>query len=110
MASTPATVSIEVLSGSRVRVKVVFQAVDTTTNADPTAVAFKVLSPLSGATATTYTYGATADVVKDGVGLYHLDVIVNIKGNWTVQMLGTGATGINAVVEIMIKCDATVIS
>jgi hypothetical protein len=53
---------------------------------DPTGVTATVRKP--DGTTTAYAYPAT--IVKDGVGLYHLDVTVDQSGEWTYKFVGTG--------------------
>lgn len=55
---------------------------------DPNAVLFAYTDP-SGAT-TTYTYGADVQLVKDGTGVYHVDVDVDEAGMWYWRWYSTG--------------------
>lgn len=54
---------------------------------DPTTVTFKFTTP-SGVV-TPYVYPA-AQVVKDGTGLYHVDLSVNERGIWLYRWESTG--------------------
>jgi hypothetical protein len=64
--------------------------------ADPTTVTF-LMRPLGG-TVTTYVYGVNAQVVKDAVGKYHVDAIINASGAWLYRFEG-GGTGIGETLE-----------
>ncbi|MEK6860967.1 MAG: hypothetical protein AABY07_03255 [Nanoarchaeota archaeon] len=61
-----------------------------TTNTDPTGVKFQIKNP-SG-TITTYIFGTDSQLVKDSVGNYHVDFLVNVSGDWNYSFEGTGAT------------------
>lgn len=54
---------------------------------DPSTVVFKFTTPAG--VVTTYTYPA-AEVVKDGVGLYHVDLNANARGIWLYRWESTG--------------------
>jgi len=56
---------------------------------DPGGLAVKVRTP-AGAVATK-TYGADAEVVRDGTGAYHLDVDADAEGDWHYRWEGSGA-------------------
>lgn len=76
--------------GDRVRSSVVFT--DDATPAvitDPTAVEVTIDPP--GVGTVTYVYGVDVEVVKDGVGEYHVDFDITVNGRWWVQWTGTGA-------------------
>ena len=66
---------------------------DALTNAalDPTAVTLKIRRRAKGVTTTTYTYGVDAGLVRDGVGLYHLDYTPTAAGDYYYRFTGTGA-------------------
>jgi len=55
---------------------------------DPTAVLFRFKKP--DGTTTTYTYGADAELVKDAVGRYHVDVDADAEGVWAYRFESTG--------------------
>lgn len=55
---------------------------------DPTVITFKFKTP--GGTTTTYTYGVDAELVKDSVGNYHVDVSATASGTWFYRFEGTG--------------------
>ena len=55
---------------------------------DPAAVLFRFKNP--GGTTTTYTYGVDAELVKDAVGQYHVDVDANAEGVWFYRFESTG--------------------
>jgi len=56
---------------------------------DPTATTFSIKVP-SG-TVTTYTYGVTADIVRDSLGLFHVDYSPLAEGIHYYRFVGTGA-------------------
>lgn len=72
--------------GQKVRCSVTFAVSGTAT--DPTTVTAKVKSP-SGIL-TTYVYGTHAELVRDGTGLYHVDVTTNEIDQWNFRFEGTG--------------------
>jgi len=73
--------------GQKVRCSVEFKVNAVLT--DPTAVTAKVKKP--GGTVTTYVYLTDAALVRDGAGLFHLDVTTDEKGEWNFRFEGTGA-------------------
>ncbi|NLD42119.1 MAG: hypothetical protein GX657_01355 [Chloroflexi bacterium] len=74
--------------GDLVRLSVVFTDAEGVAT-DPTTITCTVKAP-SG-TVTVYTYGEDAEVVKDGVGAYHLDLEISASGEWHYRWAGTGA-------------------
>jgi hypothetical protein len=63
----------------------------------------KVRSPDGGETS--YTYGTDPEVVRDDVGVYHLDLRLTAEGPWSVRFVGTGA--LVAAVESLITARAS---
>ena len=59
--------------------------------ADPTVVTASVRKPDS--TVTNYTV-SPGEIVHDGVGQYHLDVAVDMAGDWFYAFVGTGAVSV----------------
>jgi len=110
MAGNPCKVEVEVMQGTRVRVTATFTALGASTPSDPTTVTFKVKPPDVGATVETYVYGVDSEVVRSSAGVFYLDVTCTTRGVWWVQGKGSGPTGINAVMEVAINTDGTVIS
>lgn len=55
---------------------------------DPTGLLITVRDPAGGLT--NKIYGTDAEVVKDGTGLYHIDVDGNAEGDWHVRWEGSG--------------------
>lgn len=51
--------------------------------ADPTALRLKLRNP-SGVV-TTYIFGVAPEVVKDAVGKYHANIVMNVAGNWSYR-------------------------
>jgi hypothetical protein len=75
---------------------------------DPTTVTFKLMAP--DRTTTTYVYGTDAQVVKESVGDYYVDVVPTQAGRWWYQWLSTGtgtatATEGNFVVQTSVFYD-----
>lgn len=66
------------------------------TPTDPTTVTIRLLHP-DGATETTYAYGTDAALVRDDVGAYHADYLIDAVGYWGWRWEGTGA--VQAAVE-----------
>jgi len=56
---------------------------------DPGALLLKVKQP--GGTATTYTYGVDAGLIRDAVGKYHLNLKLTLPGRWFYRWEATGA-------------------
>jgi hypothetical protein len=73
--------------GSKVRCGVTFRN-DSKAVDDPTTVVFRVEPP----TADAYhlTFGVDSAVVREGQGLYHIDLIVAEAGDWHWSVEGTG--------------------
>lgn len=71
---------------------------------DPTAVRARY-KPASSVEVT-LVYGADVRVVRDGVGLYHVDLEANEAGTWTYRWEGAGVA--QAVAEARFKIDASV--
>lgn len=76
MSQYPSVGNVARLSGS-------FTLQDGVTLADPTTVTVSVKPP--GATPTVNT------PTRDGTGLYHFDVTLNVVGDWYYRFQGTGA-------------------
>lgn len=57
--------------------------------ADPTTVTCKIRK--DGEAVTTYVYGTDAEVVKDAVGVYHVDYLLTSSGIYYYRGEGTGA-------------------
>lgn len=73
--------------GDVVRVTTTFTRLGVAT--DPTTVTFRVKAPAG--TLTDYVYLTDAAVVRDSLGVYHLDLPVTAAGTWYVRSIGTGA-------------------
>jgi hypothetical protein len=56
--------------------------------ADPQTVRVSILKP--DLSPITLTYGVDADVIKDAVGKYHIDLDANIEGVWKVRWFAEG--------------------
>jgi len=55
---------------------------------DPSALTVKYRDP--GGNVTTKVFGTDAEVVNDDVGIYHIDIHTDEKGEWAVRWVGTG--------------------
>lgn len=55
---------------------------------DPSTVTFRMKAP-SGAI-TVYVYGTDSQLVRDQVGVYHVDMNLNQAGTWTYRFESTG--------------------
>jgi hypothetical protein len=62
---------------------------------DPTQVVCITRNPVG--LKTTKTYGIDIEVVKDGVGYYHRDILLDVVGEWWYRWEGHGA--VEAVIE-----------
>lgn len=69
--------------------------------ADPTAVTAVITEP--DGIATTYVYGTDAELVKDGVGNYHVDFVFAKQGRHKIKLTGTGAINSAEYVEIWVR-------
>ena|SRR5438105_2425749 len=54
---------------------------------DPNTITFKYVDPTGLSTTAIYPAG----VIRDGVGVYHLDIPVNVAGTWWYDSIATGA-------------------
>lgn len=70
--------------GQGIRLSVVFTQDSDGAAADPTAVTLTLRTPDQVETP------IVAEVIHDGVGLFHYDLAVDQEGLWTYQWLGTG--------------------
>lgn len=59
-----------------------------TANLDPGTVYAQVMAP--GGSVTTYQYGVDAAVNKPAVGIYYIDVSLDIAGTWYYRFYSTG--------------------
>ncbi len=57
--------------------------------ADVTPLTLTITSPAS--VSTTYTYGVGVDIVRDGVGQYHFDLLISALGVWSYEWNGGSA-------------------
>lgn len=56
---------------------------------DPSTIVFQLKDPDD--IITTFTYGTDAEVVRDSLGVYHMDVTVTKPLTWYYRIVGTGA-------------------
>lgn len=57
---------------------------------DPTEVYFQYQRPASAVVVTLH-YGVDLNLIRDGVGQYHVDMNADTEGQWTYQFRSTGA-------------------
>jgi len=76
--------------GDVARIEAPFRDVDNQP-ADPTTVTASIRKP--DGTVTDYTV-SLGEIVRDGVGLYHLDVAVDMAGDWFYRFAGTGTVSV----------------
>jgi len=75
--------------GSEVRLTCEFRdPFDGYSPVDPETVKVAWLTP--GGSYTEKTYGTDPEVVRDGTGQYHLDILANAGGTWKYRWWGTG--------------------
>ena len=75
--------------GSETELTVEFFDMDGSTPADPTVATIKVRDPAG--VETSHVYGVDVNVVKESVGVYHLDQVLDQAGTWFYRGIGTGA-------------------
>lgn len=69
---------------------------------DPTTITARFLEPTTPtATETVLVFGVDAALVRDDVGLYHVDIVAGTVGEWPYRFEGTGA--VQAVDEHVFK-------
>ena len=73
--------------------------------ADPAELTF-TLQPPDGATVN-YTYGTDAELVKDSVGNYHVDITLLQFGRYSYKFNATGANGQMTSGELFVRSDPT---
>lgn len=81
-------------NGTSVRLSATFKN-DQEALADPTAVTFKIR--VEAGDPTTYVYGADLELVRDGLGLYHVDWPIAADGRHYWRWDGDGA--VDAAIE-----------
>ena len=74
--------------GQKIRITGTFTDIDGAA-IDPDAVLFELSAP-PNLPVTTYTYGVGAELVKDSVGVYYIDVDLPTYGEWRWRMYSTG--------------------
>lgn len=55
---------------------------------DPATVQAKVRQP--NGSITTYTYGSSTGIYRDGIGVYHVDISTTLAGVWSYRFVGSG--------------------
>jgi hypothetical protein len=58
------------------------------TLADPTTITAKILK--GDGVALTKLFGTDVEVVKESTGIYHIDIVTDVHGVWTIRWEGTG--------------------
>jgi len=72
--------------GDLVTLKVSFRV--GTINTDPTVITLKVKNPIG--LVTLYTYGVDSGLLRNAIGDYQFDLIVDTEGDWWYRWQGTG--------------------
>jgi hypothetical protein len=62
--------------------------------ADPTSITFYYASAAAPTSRLTYLYGTDAQLVRDSLGVYHVDLVPLVPGTWTYGFIGTGTVAI----------------
>jgi len=88
--------------GQEVQLQVTFYTMRTglPVPADPTTITFRYHRPDS--TTGVATFGVDTTVVRDGIGSYHLDLLLDAVGLWTVRVTGTGTVTAPAEQQIIV--------
>jgi hypothetical protein len=68
---------------------------------DPTTLTAKISNP-SG-TVTTYVYGADAQLVRESLGVFYVDVSLTAPGTWLVAFVGTGVAEAAELHELYVR-------
>ena len=84
--------------GTKVRLSVVFSSAGAET--DPTTVTLKVRTPAG--VVTSYTW-AGAQVTKDAVGRFHMDLSVTASGRYYYRWIGTGTVETSVEASFRVK-------
>ena len=58
-------------------------------NTDPTTLVFRVRNAVGAIS--THIYGTDVEVVRDSLGVFHMDVLLDAGGSWDVRCETTGA-------------------
>lgn len=83
-------------NGTQVRLSCTFTIAGVAT--DPSSVTFRVLDPVGNTTVYT-----GAQVARDGVGQYHVDVFLGSSGIWYYRVEGVGAVTVAAENQLNVK-------
>lgn len=75
--------------GQVVRVSVTLHTLPDNALADPSTLVLKILHP-DGVTVDTYTYNTDPQPIRDSIGAYHADILVDQVGKWTYYFVSTG--------------------
>jgi hypothetical protein len=82
---------------------IVFYALDGSTKTDPTSVFFTLTKP-DGSTLS-YEYGTDAELVRDAIGEFHVDLIYDQKGRHKLKWQGTGTVTLAETIETYVVSD-----
>lgn len=63
---------------------------DEGTATDPSGIIAYWMDPAGNVTP--YTYAVGGEVIRDAVGVYHMDLVADVVGTWWVRWLGVGLT------------------
>ena len=73
-------------------------------NVDPATIIIRWKSPTTSLI--TKTFGVDTELIKDSVGVYHIDISLTEVGTWWVQAKGTGTINSTDIVTFTVQ-DAT---
>ena len=76
------------LKGQKIRCEAEFRNVASGALVDPTNVFFRTLNPANATV--THQFGVDPNVIQDGVGQYHYDLLLDVAGTWYYRWDSTG--------------------
>lgn len=91
----------DVLVGNRVRLVATFKL--RADLRDPTSLRFKFRNPSNKLT--TYVYGTDPEIVRDALGEFHVELMLNAPGEWRYRWEGEGI--VTAANEGKLRCVAS---
>jgi len=93
--------------GQQPRITETFTSISTGLPVDPTDITATVKKP--DGTVTTYDYNPGA-IIRDSLGVYHLDLTTDQPGTWAARIVGTGAAADVGTVTFYVRSDPTATS
>ena len=77
-------------TGSNIEFSAVFKDATTGAYVDPTTVTFRIKTPKVYGSIVTYVYLVDPELVRDSIGQYHADYVLDFPGNWFYQWEAAG--------------------